>query len=176
MIIMIFDYFLIFNYDNACISIKDQISSCIKFYIRNHSCDEFQKDEQGEVWLNLVSRLYHWVWHGLEHSCVATWVHCRHWNAFQIWKDLYSQSFIEIFSLNIISNLIVADRFSVFVVCAEEHPWSMIELIINDIHFIVSIVLNDIFFLLYLCAFKDYDFVLPLVHDLALNSLVRWYL
>jgi hypothetical protein len=95
-------------------SVKEQVAGCVELYIGDDACDEFQEDEEGKVRLNFMSCLYHSIGHALEDSCVPARVNGWHGEVIDERELLNGQGFVEILSLYVLSDGLVADRGAIF--------------------------------------------------------------
>ena len=114
--------------------------------------------------LDLVACLDHRVGHALEDCSMAAGVDCGHSQVFLEGEFFHSQSFVKIFSLNVLSDSLVADWSSVFLGCAEKHPGSVVVLVVNNVHFVVPEVFFVLFEVLGLPSLQHDDFIFALFH------------
>ena len=97
---------------------------------------------------------------------MSTGMDCRHGGVLHKGEFLHGEGLIKVLSLDVLSDVIIRDGGAVIVGGAKEHTRSMIELIIDDVHFILSKIFFFFHFLLCLGPLEDDDLVLFLLDDL----------
>lgn len=108
---------------------------------------------------------------------MATGVDGRHCHILEEREFLHGEGFIQVLSLYIFPDSIVGDGSAVFFGGAEEHSGSMVILIIDDIHFVVTEVVL-VFFLKFNISSLQHDYILicllpdHLFFNLLLNLLL----
>lgn len=153
---------------------EEQIPSCIELNIGHHTSDELQENKKSKVRLYLVTSLHHCVRHTFKNSRMTTWMHCRHHNIFKEGEFFHCQSLVEILTLNVFSDIFIGNRLSFICSSTEVHSGSMIVLVIDNVHFIVSEVILVLFFLLRLISFQNDNLIFPFLYQFILKFF--WFL
>lgn len=118
---------------------------------------------------HIVACLHHGVRHALQDGCVAAGVHCGHGKVLDEGEFLDRQGFVQVLALNVFADGVIADGGSVVFDGAEVHPGSVVVLVIDDVHVVVSEILLVLFLELGLASLKDDDLVLALFHELLFD-------
>lgn len=71
-------------------------------------------------------------------------MHSGHHDSLQEGERLHREGFVEVFALDVEADVGVADWYSVLG-GTEEHSWSVVVLIIDNVHFVVSVILLFLF-------------------------------
>ena len=83
------------------------------------------------------------------------WMNSWHDESINEWEVFHGKGFIQIFFLDVLLDLLIADWLSIDVSGAEKHSWSMIVLIVNNVHSVVPEVLLLDFLLLHLSRVEN---------------------
>jgi hypothetical protein len=74
---------------------------------------------------------------------------CGHGNILKKGEWFYCKGLIEVFSLNILFDKLVIDRFSINIGSTEEHSGRKVVLVIDDVHIVeTDVLLGALFFLM----------------------------
>ncbi len=159
------------------LSAEQKIARGVELDIGDHAGDELQKDEKREVRLDFVACFYHGVGHAFEDGGVATGVHCWHGHVVQEGELLHCEGLVQVLSLDVLPDGLVADRRAVLFGGAEEHSGSVVVLVVDDVHFVVTEVLLVLLLELGLSALQDDDvLVFFLLYHLFLHFVLSYLL
>lgn len=122
-------------------SLEDQVAGQVELHGRDHTGDELQEDQQGEVSLNLLPALAHGIRHGLEHVGVLAGVHRRHADVLHVLEFLDGEGLVQVLLLDVLPDVLVADGQALEVGGAEVHSGRVVVLVVDDVHGVVPNVL-----------------------------------
>lgn len=93
-------------------------------------------------------------------------MHSGHHNSLQEGECLHREGFVEVFALDVEADFGVADGYSVLG-GTEEHSWSVVVLVINDVHLVVSVILLFLLYISNASALQHHNLVIAFLDDLV---------
>lgn len=115
-----------------------------------------------------MSALRHGIGHGLEDCRVPAGMHSGHHNSLQKGELLHGECFVEVFALDVEADVVVVDGISILG-GTEKHSWSVVVLIIDDVHLVATIVLLFLLLLSKASALQHHNLVIAFLDDLVLS-------
>lgn len=136
-----------------------EVSCYVELDGGNHTGNELQEYQKGEVRLDLMSTLPHGLGHAEQDVGVLARMDCWHGQVIDERERLHGECLIQVLLLDVLLDQLVLDRLPLNISGREEHPGGVVVFVIDDVHFIVPGVLFLLLLLLDQGRMEHYYFL-----------------